>query len=125
MVSHVEAYAQYSHIIEGVIMDHHSFEKEVYNDIISTFIFIDSYNQLPNETILPAGTYLCTQHHGLYSQSSHAYNRLFDYMKEHELELIGDSIEIPLITAWSAKKEADYITEIQIPVKKKDLVLTD
>lgn len=117
LVSHVEDYAVYSHLVEGVIIDHSSFEKNVFDDIISTFVFIDEYNNRENESIIPAGKYLSTQHHGLYSETQKSYKRLFDYMKSNNLEIAGNSIEIPLITAWGAKMEADYITEIQIPVK--------
>lgn len=117
IVSHADEYAMYSHLVEGVIIDHKSFERDVFDEIVSTFVFIDEYKGLSNEYVIAGGTYVSAQHHGLYSKTHLTYGNMFEFMKSEGLEIAGDSIEIPLITAWGARKEADYITEIQIPVR--------
>lgn len=112
-------YQRYGHSVEGVVIDTNYFKKQVFDRIKSTFIFIDDYEGLEKESVLPAGLYLTLFHKGTYNSTSRSYKRMLDYITANDLEIIGDAIEIPLITAWSVKKESDYVVDIQIPIRRK------
>jgi len=112
-------YSQYAHIVESVMLPKEKLLNELYDHFSHVFIFIESYKHGEKEAILPACEYLCLNHHGLYENTKYSYAKLRDYIKANKLEVIGNAIEIPLITAWSAKGEKDYVTEIQIPIKRK------
>ncbi len=118
-VSNSTTYAHYSHSIEGVTVNYKSFKHNDFADINSTFIFIDQYRGHEKEHILDSGTYVSMLHYGLYEKTYESYNPIIEFIHEHGYEIIGDAIEIPLITAWAAKVEKDYVTEIQIPVGKR------
>lgn len=111
-------YAHYSHSIEGVTVNHKEFNNDNYADLNSTFIFIKNYSGHEKESILSAGIYVCILHYGLYEKTHESYAPLIDFINKNHYKIIGDSVEIPLITAWAAKVEKDYVTEIQIPVRK-------
>ncbi len=110
-------YLQYHHTIEGVIIESKVFDNADFLTISKIFIFIDQFNGFENESVLDGGLYVCKQHHGLYEDSYKSYEPMLKFIKDNQLEITGDAIEIPLITSWSVKTESEYITEIQIPVR--------
>lgn len=112
-------YAHYSHSIEGVTIDKEALIHHNYVKLNSTFIFIDELSGHEKEDIINSGTYISILHHGVYEDTYKSYAPIMAYIEEHQYEIIGDSIEIPLITAWAAKSEEEYVTEIQIPARKK------
>lgn len=118
-ISNNSQYHHYRHAVESVKTDYHALCRHSFGDLKSAFIFIDRYHALEHEVIVPAGMFMCIRHHGLYSTTYTAYEKLMVYLENHGLEITNDAMEIPLITAWSTHKEENFITEIQVPVKKK------
>jgi DNA-binding transcriptional MerR regulator len=111
-------YFIYGHSIEGVILPAEKITTKQYSHFSKLYIFIDVYSNHPHEHIVAQAEYVCSYHHGYYTETHSTYERLLNYIDENKYEIIGDALEIPLITAWSAKGEQDYVMEIQIPVKK-------
>lgn len=112
-------YFIYGHSIEGVILPAKKILTQDYDHFSKLYIFIDAYNNHPYEHIVSKSEYVCLYHHGYYTETHSTYERLLKYIDDNKYQIIGDALEIPLITAWSAKGEQDYVTEIQIPVKKR------
>jgi DNA-binding transcriptional MerR regulator/effector-binding domain-containing protein len=115
-----ESYFKYLHSLVGVFVDNKNFKKGIFTELIRLFVFIDEYNHLPNEIVLEKGLFVCIQHHGLFENTHISYKKALNFIDENNLEIIGNSIEIPLLSSWSVKSEDEYITELQIPVIKKD-----
>jgi DNA-binding transcriptional MerR regulator len=111
-----EDYIQYAHDVEGVTVNTEAFARGTFDQITNIFIFLDQYREKKNEAKLPKGLYLSYYHHGLYADTYKSYKKILAYIQKHKLGIIGQALEIPLITAWSVKTEEEYIIEIQIPV---------
>ena len=69
------------------------------------------------ETI-PGGDYLCVTYCGNYSQSIDWGLKLEDYAKAHHLTPTGDLLELLWIDIHTTSQEAEYITQLQLPVQK-------
>ncbi|WP_240839175.1 MerR family transcriptional regulator [Acidaminobacter sp. JC074] len=111
-------YDPYSHYIEGVVISKKDLEARSMSNLDSVFIFIDTPAGGENEVVLDECLYICKQHYGSFSGLDTTYDDLLDYIEEAGYELAGDAIEIPIITTWSVSSENDYVTDVQIPVKK-------
>lgn len=114
-----ETYSKYAHAILCVIIKKDAIESGNFNKLNGVFIFIDEYTHQEKEYILEPGLYVCAHHKGAYSETERTYEKMLDYIKTHELEIIGDAIELPIIGAWAAISAQHYVTEIQIPVRKE------
>lgn len=68
--------------------------------------------------ILPEARYACIYYRGDHSQSTRYYRKILDYLLQTSYEIAGDSIERTMIDEYISKNPDDYLTEIQIPVKK-------
>lgn len=69
-----------------------------------------------NTDVLAAGDYLTVRLRGIHQDAAPFYQKLFEYMKEHRLSCIGDSVEITLIDSGFTNDTEQYVTELQIPV---------
>ncbi len=90
-----------------------------YHEYNSIFILEEEgtcYNQLAD--VLPYGQYACIYYRGNHSESAKYYEKILDHLEENNYEIIGDSIERTMINEFISKNKEDYLTEIQIPVKK-------
>lgn len=57
-------------------------------------------------------------HKGPYKRLSEAYSYAYQWMAEHGYEQNGNPRNSAIDGFWNREAEADYLTEIQIPVKK-------
>lgn len=71
----------------------------------------------PLAAVLPDGKYACIYYRGNHADSPGYYTLLLDYIRYNGLQVAGDSIERTLIDHFISKKQEDYLTELQIPVK--------
>jgi effector-binding domain-containing protein len=67
---------------------------------------------------IEGATMASTIHKGSYETLSNAYNAMLKWIEENGYAPCGPNREIYLEGEWSVKSPDDYITEIQIPVRK-------
>lgn len=63
-------------------------------------------------------TAICIYHKGVYDNLRDSYNIILNYIDENGYEIIDNPRECYIDGCWNKEKEEDYLTEIQIPVKK-------
>lgn len=90
--------------------------------------FVARYSQaveeigVENERIkfkkLEATDCLCVYHKGDYSQLGSTYSYLVNYAKENGYEMTGLMREVYIDGIWNKDDVNDYLTEIQMPVKR-------
>jgi hypothetical protein len=66
---------------------------------------------------LPAGKYLSIQYRGPLTKTKKLVPRLYEYVKAHNLKVIGDPIEFCHIDDYETADETEYFTELQLAVK--------
>lgn len=85
------------------------------------FVFLEEEDGFQGQAgFLPGGMYLTILYSGTHKQSGPYYRRLFDKMEEEGLALAGDSVEVTWIDAGMTEDTGQYVTELQVPVEKKD-----
>ncbi|MBD3184628.1 hypothetical protein GF312_20275 [Candidatus Poribacteria bacterium] len=87
------------------------FGKHLPKDIIGNEI-IKVYN-------LQGGEMACTIHNGSYELIGDAYNALMNWIEENSYEISGCAREVYLKGPEMGADPATFVTEVQIPVKKK------
>jgi DNA-binding transcriptional MerR regulator len=68
--------------------------------------------------VLPKNEYACIIVQGPYTEMVKHYRTLVTWIHENEYEIVGDSIEKNIIDYDFTESEIDYVSEIQIPIKK-------
>lgn len=64
-------------------------------------------------------TAACVLHKGPYQTIRDAYGFLFTWIKENQYDISGNPRESYIDGIWNKKSENDWLTELQIPVRKK------
>ncbi|MBV4419669.1 MerR family transcriptional regulator [Clostridium tyrobutyricum] len=82
----------------------------------NVFFYSENSNYAGNY-FLPAGKYLSLLYRGDLKQTRKYIPKMFDFAKEHNLDVISHPIEIGHIDCYETLDEEEFITEIQIPVK--------
>ena len=62
---------------------------------------------------------VCIYHKGSYSNLRDSYNIIMKYIEDNGYEIIEFPRECYIDGCWNKENEEDYLTEIQVPVKKK------
>jgi effector-binding domain-containing protein len=93
--------------------------KNIYQEYNSIFILQEG-NIVESElsVTLSEGEYAQIYYRGDHTQSSRYYNILLEHILESGYKVVGDSIERTIINEYISQNNQDYLTEIQIPVKK-------
>lgn len=103
----------------GVSICKEKLKNKLFKEYDSTFIFVENqdYN---NEIIkiLPKGRYVRIRFNGLHEDSDIYYEKLLNYIKENNYDVLEDSIEITLIDSGLTTNTSEFVTEIQILVKR-------
>ena len=60
---------------------------------------------------------VCIYHKGTYRNLRDSYNKVLKYIEENKLEIIDTPRECYIDGCWNKENEADYLTEIEIPIK--------
>lgn len=63
-------------------------------------------------------TAVCIYHKGRYDNLRDSYNALLKYVENNGYEIIDNPRECYIDGCWNKDNEADYLTEIQIPIAK-------
>lgn len=61
---------------------------------------------------------VCTMHKGSYAKIPKAYAAAIKFVEDNGYEIIGSPRESYIDGLWNKESEEDWLTEIQIPVKK-------
>jgi len=86
----------------------------------SVFILLDYMPfQVHSSDEIKAGIFACAYHHGPYEETDETYKELMKYISQEGYEVSGDSIEIALIDWSVTENPEEQVTEIQIPIMKK------
>lgn len=95
-----------------------------FDEYNSIFILLED-DHINNELVssFPYCYYVCIYYRGKHTDSPRYYKMLLNYIKENNLEIIGDSIERTIIDHYISTNPDDYITELQIPVRSLTLPL--
>ena len=83
---------------------------------VALFMLADSETE--SAVWLDAGRYVTLLHQGSYSSISQRYEELILFMNREGYEATGDILELGLVDPYIADDEEQFITEIQIPVRK-------
>ncbi|MCR8644679.1 MerR family transcriptional regulator [Paenibacillus sp. N1-5-1-14] len=67
---------------------------------------------------IPAGMFACMHHLGPYEQSASTYELLLREIERNQYEITGDALELSLIDFSMTKNPEEYITELQIPIRR-------
>lgn len=70
-----------------------------------------------NNYSLPSGKYLCVTYTGSYDQTKKWVPKMFDYAKEHGMDIISDPIEFCYVNEYETAIQDEYVTEVQIQVE--------
>lgn len=80
------------------------------------FMILEDEDQMTSsEFTFPARKYLRIRFKGSHMDAARYYNKLFEYMKKHNYELVDDSREIALIDYGITNDIDKYVTEILLP----------
>lgn len=61
---------------------------------------------------------ISVKHKGSYANLAKAYSFALNVVKENGYEIVGQIREVYIHGCWDTENELDYLTEIQIPIKK-------
>lgn len=67
-----------------------------------------------------AGMYACKYHVGSHKKIVDTYKDILEWEKNSEYIIIGPSIERFVADCWSTSDESKYVTEIIVPIKKRE-----
>ncbi|HDR7714687.1 MerR family transcriptional regulator [Bacillus albus] len=86
----------------------------------SVFILLDYMPfQVHSSDEIKEGMFACVYHHGPYEETDETYKKLMKYIDQEGYEISGDAIEIALIDWSVTENPEEQVTEIQIPIMKK------
>lgn len=71
----------------------------------------------PHNAVKPKGFYVVGQEHTEYAKTHHLYSRLYQYIKEAELEICGDAYEEYLLDEISTTDPTQYLLQVSIHVR--------
>lgn len=90
-----------------------------FNQYNSIFILAEEDDiQGPLVSTLPEGKHACIFYNGNHSDSPEHYRSLLKFIRDNGFEVNGDSIERTIIDHYISRSKEDYLTEIQIPIKR-------
>ncbi len=101
----------------GVTMNLSDVYKNIYNSYTSVF-FVLNKNDKDYDFILPESDYIVLQYRGGYDNTKKHLPQMLEYIKANNLEILADPIELYKIDVHETSKTSEYLTEIQIPVRR-------
>ncbi len=106
----------------GVGLNKEHFLQQRYEYYDTVFILLSSEDHSDKQAeLIPASTTLSIQFQGKHQNATSSYQKLYSFMQEQQFVPIGFAREITLIDEGLTSDTSQYVTEIQIPVKKGSL----
>lgn len=100
----------------GAVFDTKSVSKGIYNNYKYIFCLLDDDADNYTYTI-DEGYYVTYTYKGDYRQSGKIFPMLFKFIESNNYTILGDPLEIYKIDVYETSIEAEYVTQVQIPVK--------
>lgn len=100
----------------GAVFDTKSVSKGIYNNYKYIFCLLDDDADNYTYTI-DEGYYVTYTYRGDYKQSGKIFPMLFKFIESNNYTILGDPLEIYKIDVYETSIEAEYVTQVQIPVK--------
>lgn len=100
----------------GISSEH--LQKSEYKKYDGIFLILDDEDIYDGET-MPVAEVLCVRlcFRGSHAEAPEQYKKLLDYIKRHQMQIVGFSREITLIDYGVTNDPEKFVTEICIPVK--------
>ena len=103
----------------GVSVSKEALLRGHFTEFCSIFVRIEPADRYTGQAeLLPGGPYLTLRFQGTHRGSAPHYGTMLRYMKEHGYTLAGDSLEIALIDSGMTSEPEQFVTELQLPIKK-------
>lgn len=80
--------------------------------------FYSNYLKYKSNFTLPEGYYLSLTYRGDYTQTRKNYPKMIEYCRNNGFTPAGDLIELCHVDRYETSKLSEYLTELQLPVKK-------
>lgn len=110
-------------MFQGVItlvMEKQEVKKEKYNNWSSMALLFEGNPKVSGKVaVLPAGEYACITYYGSYEMGEEYFNHILRWIEENHYGISGDPLVLNIAEAAFSEKELEFITEIQVPIKKK------
>lgn len=74
-----------------------------------------------NITEIPAGDFICMTYKGSYNDNYKHFKKIIDYIESNNIQVEDYMYEIPIIDPLSTNNEEEFITEIQVLIKKREI----
>lgn len=102
----------------GISAEH--LQQELFDSYDGIFLVLDGDDRFEGETTkLDESLCVTVRFHGTHAHAKKQYERLTEYIKEHELKITGFSREITMIDYAITDESDRFVTEIAVPVSKK------
>ena len=99
----------------GAAVDGESLKQGVYNHFSRVFFLTEP--GLPSDGVLPAGEYARLFYRGGYGALQRHYQTLLAQVAAAGRRPAGEPLELYRIDAHDTNREAEYVTELQVPVR--------
>ena len=103
----------------GAIFNLDSINQGIYNEFKSVFCLLEDGDEIYNFK-LPSAEYVVYSYRGSYINSKIALGEMFEFIKAKDYHVIGEPIEIYKIDIHETGLEKEFITEIQIPIRRQE-----
>ena len=105
----------------GISVSKENLKNEFYEEYDSAFMMVEEgLYEKELIKIFPKAKYLSIRYNGYHKDAPKYYEKLRTYIDENNYEIIDDSIEIQLVDPSLITCESEMVTEIQIPVRRKE-----
>lgn len=102
----------------GASIPLNNLEKGDYGEFRAVFHITESSEF---DQVILGGTYLCRVVKGSYQYLPLVWQEIMDYIQEHHYLAIGNPLELYLVDNHTTSLEPEYVTELQVLVKKRQL----
>lgn len=104
----------------GVSISKKNLENKFFNEYNSAFVIVEE-GKYEKELIkvFPKAKYLSIRFNGYHEDAPEYYKKLDEYINENNYEIIDNSIEIQLVDPSLITCKSEMVSEIQIPVRRK------
>lgn len=118
-VSSYKVYLTYGEV--GVTISKENLEQGVYNFYDSAFIIMeDDIYEKELIKVVPKSKYISVRYNGSREEAPKYYEQLKKYIDKNHYEINGEAIEIQLVDPSLITHKSEMVTEIQIPVRRKN-----
>ncbi len=101
----------------GVFISEEGMKKKDYTLYKNAFFFVEDHEENYN-MILNEGYFATTIYRGSYKKSQPLFENMIEFIQKEGYFINGNPLEIYRLDIHGTSKEEEFITEIQIPIKK-------